>query len=458
MKHFVYMTVILLFFISGLSSQDNRDMNLNIYINDKVALVPTFTDYSALSTTATWTTLPVSPHAVSRSCCVIIRRNDTNYVYQFGGGSGTQFTNVARFNVTTNTWTNNVSTMPHNISAGYAIADGDSVIYVLGGESTGGLGRTLKWVIATNTWTNITGMPTPATDMQCVKYQDTLIIAIGGGDGLFGTTVFNAVRLFRMRSATWQTCSPLPVALSMMCGGIWRDTIIVTGGWNGTGGSATTYKGVIDPSNPTNITWTSALPPYPPGGMTRAASHFVRKDGGVGIAISGGAVGGSTVSNSTNLWNFCTQSWQSLPPNSQARSNLRGTGLNDSIFYIIGGYTTMGVGTSERLTFSFITGTCGVVGINTNENGIPYEYSLLQNYPNPFNPSTTITYGLPKNGFVKISVRDILGRELAVIVNEYKNAGVHNIEFDASGLASGIYFYTLSAGEQIITRKMLLIK
>jgi len=98
------------------------------------------------------------------------------------------------------------------------------------------------------------------------------------------------------------------------------------------------------------------------------------------------------------------------------------------------------------------------VGINTNNNEIPKVYSLNQNYPNPFNPSTQISFGLPKSGNVKLVVFDILGREVKTLVNEFQTAGTHNITFDGSALASGIYFYTITANEFTATKKMLLVK
>jgi len=80
------------------------------------------------------------------------------------------------------------------------------------------------------------------------------------------------------------------------------------------------------------------------------------------------------------------------------------------------------------------------------------------NYPNPFNPTTVISYQLPKDGIVIVKVYDILGKEVKSLVNEYKSAGNYTVSFDASHLASGIYFYQLRAGNFISTKKMLLLK
>lgn len=87
-----------------------------------------------------------------------------------------------------------------------------------------------------------------------------------------------------------------------------------------------------------------------------------------------------------------------------------------------------------------------------------YKYSLSENYPNPFNPTTTINYIVPKQSFISITIYNSLGKEVGVIVNENKSAGNYSVEFDASKLASGIYFYQLKTSGFIQTKKMILLK
>ncbi|MCC6865484.1 MAG: T9SS type A sorting domain-containing protein [Ignavibacteria bacterium] len=103
-------------------------------------------------------------------------------------------------------------------------------------------------------------------------------------------------------------------------------------------------------------------------------------------------------------------------------------------------------------------GGCGITGISETGNEIPQKFTLSQNYPNPFNPSTTIKYSLPKGENVKLVVYDALGREVKTLVNEFKNSGVYSVNFDASSLSSGIYFYKIEAGSFTETKKMLLVK
>ncbi len=76
-------------------------------------------------------------------------------------------------------------------------------------------------------------------------------------------------------------------------------------------------------------------------------------------------------------------------------------------------------------------------------NGIPDSYQLYQNYPNPFNPSTTIRFSIPSEDFVTLKVYDVIGREVKTLINEKKSVGKYEIDFNASQLASGIYFYQI---------------
>jgi hypothetical protein len=88
----------------------------------------------------------------------------------------------------------------------------------------------------------------------------------------------------------------------------------------------------------------------------------------------------------------------------------------------------------------------------------PVELSLSQNYPNPFNPSTAIDYSLAKESFVQLRVFDVLGREIATIIHENEPVGKHTVYFDASDLSSGIYFYRITAGGVVGSKKMMVIK
>jgi FG-GAP-like repeat/ASPIC and UnbV/Secretion system C-terminal sorting domain/FG-GAP repeat len=100
----------------------------------------------------------------------------------------------------------------------------------------------------------------------------------------------------------------------------------------------------------------------------------------------------------------------------------------------------------------------GIIGIKPISTEIPKSFSLSQNYPNPFNPSTTIKFSVPEAGNVSIKLFDITGRDVSVLVDEFVKPGIYSVNFNASGLASGVYFYRLTAGNYSEVRKMILLK
>ena len=98
------------------------------------------------------------------------------------------------------------------------------------------------------------------------------------------------------------------------------------------------------------------------------------------------------------------------------------------------------------------------VGVNTESEELPAEVALLGNYPNPFNPETAIRYALPQAGNVRLAVYDLLGQEVAVLVDGSRPAGHHTVRFDGDDLSSGSYVYRLQVGEEVVVRTMMLVK
>jgi len=99
-----------------------------------------------------------------------------------------------------------------------------------------------------------------------------------------------------------------------------------------------------------------------------------------------------------------------------------------------------------------------IAGISGTDENIPAEFSLRQNYPNPFNPSTTIEFSLPKTEFVSLKVFEVNGKQVADLVSSSINAGTYRYDWNAEHLSSGIYYYTLQAGDFKQTRKLVLLK
>jgi len=105
-----------------------------------------------------------------------------------------------------------------------------------------------------------------------------------------------------------------------------------------------------------------------------------------------------------------------------------------------------------------IYGDCPPTGVEQTSDEVPSEYKLSQNYPNPFNPTTNIEYSIPSESFVELKVYDILGNEVASLVNEQQQAGVYRADFTADNLPSGMYFARITANEFTQVVKMILLK
>jgi len=122
-----------------------------------------------------------------------------------------------------------------------------------------------------------------------------------------------------------------------------------------------------------------------------------------------------------------------------------------------------GDGPNVRLIFDEICLSATYAGLTTTDvpasaGNIPLQFGLSQNYPNPFNPSTNISYTLTRSDHVRLSVCNLLGQEVALLVNGVQVAGVHNVTFDANGLTSGVYFYRLQSAQGSAAKKMLLLR
>jgi hypothetical protein len=117
---------------------------------------------------------------------------------------------------------------------------------------------------------------------------------------------------------------------------------------------------------------------------------------------------------------------------------------------------------SERLTVEkYLSGKYNITVTGVNDyatKSIPSKFVLYQNYPNPFNPSTIINYSIPKASFVTLKIYDVLGKEIATLVNEIKSAGNYSVSFNGSNLPSGVYFYRMQLGSFVSTKKLLLLK
>jgi hypothetical protein len=168
----------------------------------------------------------------------------------------------------------------------------------------------------------------------------------------------------------------------------------------------------------------------------------------------------------TNSWNgFTVSSSDFLSLDTSLAKNPRTADSSISqtdLFRLAPNSSLIDAGTNVGLPFSGKAPDIGAFessGFNAvNENNLPLNFSLEQNYPNPFNPSTKIEYSIPKLSRVILSIYNVTGKLISKLVNEVKPAGNYFVTFNAGKLSSGIYFYKLSAGNNTVTRKMVILK
>jgi len=136
---------------------------------------------------------------------------------------------------------------------------------------------------------------------------------------------------------------------------------------------------------------------------------------------------------------------------------IKGLIKDRSNYFINSGMDTSKISLSE-VPVKISTSSNTLILTLASQTGIPVQYQLGQNYPNPFNPSTIINYSVPNAGLVTLKVYNVLGREIATLVNQEKSPGNYSVQFTGSKLSSGIYFYRMQSGSFEETKKLLLLK
>jgi uncharacterized protein (TIGR02145 family) len=185
----------------------------------------------------------------------------------------------------------------------------------------------------------------------------------------------------------------------------------------------------------------------PPGAGTNTT--------GFSALLSGwrNSTGSSALFTQQNIWTFFLTTY--LAPN-PSNTYGRHVNYNTSNFWMSDGAKKNGI--SVRCLHDSWTGIPTDINENIIYTEIKDHFTLMQNFPNPFNPSTTIMYSIPYSQFVTLKIYDILGKEITTLVNEEKQRGNYQVEFNGSKLSSGIYFYKLLFGNSVINKKMLLLK
>jgi hypothetical protein len=390
--------------------------------------------------------------------------NDIGKVFICGGIDSTGYISDSCYfyNIQTNSYEPKAP-LPAGRYLGKLVSVRDSVYLVgsVGSNFNIPDGAMYKYDMQNNLWVvkaPVTG-PIVHETAVCV-WRDSLIITIGGSTNAFGGAS-NQVRAFDPRTNTWRilaaASNPFPVNVTSAQAECIGDEIVVVGGYNNSGALNKVYRGYTYSAYLDSLTWfeDSISTPFITGVYRIASGKYGNS------MVFGPALSGSGCINQIWSLSILDNVWTKFTPNSMdtaSRTSLALRITNDSMFfYLFGGVTHDSayhfINKSEK--FSTVS---PLIGISGNGSTVPERFKLGQNYPNPFNPNTTIEYAVPKTSYIILKVYDITGRETAILVNENKQAGIYKVNFNASNLASGIYFYRLSADIYSETRKMVLIK
>lgn len=399
--------------------------------------------------------MPGSGSIWGHASCVM---GDTIYV---AGGSSTGGTSnlFYKFSISGNTWTTG-NNIPGFKAGGDLVACRNKIYYIGGGNSLISAGDSAQYVYnpINGVWSSIANIPTPVTGNVAECYNDSLIYCMFGGWNTYETVV----QVYNVITNTWAQATPISSGNGRrsFAGGILGNKLYAAGGFSSSFRNDF-WVGTINPANPLQITWQQktnlAVATSRPGGTALNGKFYVVM----------GEVAGGVANDSMAVWDTTTAAWTYRDGKPVRTNNLYGS-VAASITYCQGrpGVKIWCVGgsygTQTTRPLDVFADTCllnctgPLTGINNNN--IPVQYSLSQNFPNPFNPSTTISYQIPVQGLVKITITDLLGKEVGVIVNEFKPAGTFKAVFDGSGISSGVYFYRLESGDYTVTKKMMLIK
>lgn len=402
---------------------------------------------------------PVLPGAGTLWGHASVVLGDTIYVAG-GSPSGSPSINFYKYSISGNVWATGVGT-PVPKAGGDLVACRNKIYYIGGGNTavTTGTNETFVYDPVTGLWSTIASIPVPVTGNVAECYNDSLIYCMFGGWNTYETIV----QVYNVNTNTWAQATQISSGNGRrsFAGGILGNKLFVCAGFSGSFRNDF-WIGTINPANPLHITWQQrtniAEATSRPGGTAILGKFYVVM----------GEINGGLGNDSIAIWDTTFNAWSYRDGKPVRTNNLYGS-VSASITYCnnrpgvkiwIAGGSIQGQTTRPLDVFAdtcLLNCTGPLTGIENNYY-IPVNYNLNQNYPNPFNPVTKISYDIPISGNVKITISDILGREIDVLLNEFKIAGSYYLILKAENLSSGVYFYKLESGEYINSKKMLLIK
>ena len=368
------------------------------------------------------------------------------------GGLSYAGTDTAGFFISTDdgtTWTQRNGGLTNNFVRTFALSGSNLFAGTLG---LAGVYLTTNnganWTIANSGITN--------QAIHALAFNGATLLAGSNGSGVYKSTD---------NGASWQPSNTGLSDLSV-------HALLVTGGRAFAGAGSTSITGGVFISTDNGATW--SLPATSPTNIRSLATNgtgiFAATNGaGVFKSTDNGATWSAAnnlltnmlvrviIASGANLFAGTNGGGVYLSTNSGASWSQINTGLtNLSILSLATNSTTLYAGTQTGGVWT--RPLSQVVAVNEPGASVPTSFTLEQNYPNPFNPTTTLSFTIPSSSFVNLKVFDVLGSEVATLVNEPKAAGRYSVDWNAAGLSSGLYFYRLSANRKTELKKMMLLK
>lgn len=348
-------------------------------------------------------------------------------IYFFGGSinySGTQlYKRIYKYNGTSWSYYDSI---PFDHVWGLETAIKGDTVFLFGGWSGGGK-KLYSYRLSTKTWTQLAQGPSTFSNYgHTIEYYNGLLYAFYNGYAASYNPAANS----------WTSLSNNSHAASFLASTVFNGEIYLSGWAN-----SLFFKYV-----PSTNQWIQLqdIPEFLSGGSLRTVGNKIYLVGG-----SSGFSGGT----SWNIYEYnpSTNQWTLSGQFSSKRAYMEDV-IYQNKFYILGGVNE----NSEAVDIvEYIMDS--PTDVETNSEMVS-EFLLEQNYPNPFNPSTKISWQSPVSSHQTLKIYDVLGNELATLVDEFKEAGRYEVEFNASNLSSGLYFYKLQSGTFTSTKKMVLIK
>jgi len=313
----------------------------------------------------------------------------------------------------------------------------NDTIYAIGGGYPTATRKVEAYNPVTNTWTAKADMLSPRRAAQA-GVVNGIIYNIGGNQSERNCEAYNPV------TNTWTPKKERPESGGDLAVTVYNGLVYTFGG----GYTGTAQKNVYA-YDPQTDNWSKKAD------MPTARFGFQTYLVGGKIYAIGGTQTMSVSLKNVEVYDPVSDTWQTLDPMPVALAWFGGAVLNNKIYVISGTPDGGDTGTGDIWEFTPPKSPFDAVETSCE---LPEHFGLEQNYPNPFNPTTVIRYQLPAAASVTLAVYDVLGREVTVLVNDRRDAGVHEVQFDGANLASGVYLYRLSAGGFSSTRRMLILK